>query len=124
VIQAGTILNVADNTGAKKAMCIKVLGGSKKFFASIGDKIIISIKEVLHQKDKSVNLGGIYCAVIVRTKKEKRRKNGFVIKFFENAVVLLDKQNELIGSRVFGVIPREIKERGYQKIISLSQEVS
>merc|ERR1712070_1060690 len=104
--------------------CIKVLGGSKKFLASIGDKIIVSIKEIVRQKEKSVSLGDIHCAVIVRTRKETRRRNGFVIKFFENAVVLLNKQKELIGSRVFGVIPREIKERGYQKIISLSQEVS
>lgn len=124
MIQAGSILNVADNTGAKKVKCIKVLGGSGKMSGNIGEKIVVSIQNAITQKDRKVNPGEVHHAVIVRTKKEKKRKDGFIIKFFENAVVLLDKQGDLLGTRIFGVIPREIKECGYQKIISLSQEVS
>ena len=121
MIQMGTILNVADNTGAKKIQCIKVLGGSKKMSAGIGDKIVVSIKEAV-VSDK-VKEGEVFHAVIVRTRKEKRRKDAVVIRFFENAAVLLDKQGELIGTRIFGIIPRELRAKNYLKIISLAPEV-
>ena len=123
MIQINTILNVADNTGAKKVKCIRVLGGSKKVVGKIGDKIVVSIQQVVNQKDKKVKKGEIYHAIIVRTVKENIRNNGCIIKFLENSVVLLDKQQDIIGTRIFGIIPREIKNLGYQKIISLSQEV-
>ena len=121
MIQMGTILNVADNTGAKKIQCIKVLGGSKKMSAGIGDKIVVSIKEAV-VSDK-VKEGEVFHAVIVRTRKEKRRKDAVVVRFFENAAVLLDKQGELIGTRIFGIIPRELRAKNYLKIISLAPEV-
>ena len=121
MIQMGTILNVADNTGAKKVRCVKVLGGSKKMSAGIGDKIVVSIKEAI-VSDK-VKEGEVFHAVVVRTRKEKRRKDAVVVRFFENAVVLLSKQGELIGTRIFGIIPRELKTRNYSKIISLAPEV-
>jgi large subunit ribosomal protein L14 len=122
MIQMGTRLNVADNTGAKLVQCIKVLGGSKKMSASIGDKIVVSIKKAA-VSDK-VKEGEVFHAVVVRTRKEKRRKDAVVIRFFDNAVVLLDKQGELIGTRIFGIIPRELREKNYLKIISLAPEVT
>ncbi|WHA05324.1 50S ribosomal protein L14 [Candidatus Bandiella numerosa] len=122
MIQMGTKLNVADNTGAKLVQCIKVLGGSKKMSASIGDKIVVSIKKAA-VSDK-VKEGEVFHAVVVRTRKEKRRKDAVVIRFFDNAVVLLDKQGELIGTRIFGIIPRELREKNYLKIISLAPEVT
>jgi len=122
MIQMGTRLNVADNTGAKEAQCIKVLGGSKKMSAGIGDKIVVSIKRA-GVSDK-VREGEVFHAVVVRTRKEKRRKDAIVIRFFDNAVVLLDKQGELLGTRIFGVIPRELKEKKYNKIVSLAPEVT
>ena len=122
MIQMGTKLNVADNTGAKLVQCSKVLGGSKKMSASIGDKIVVSIKKAA-VSDK-VKEGEVFHAVVVRTRKEKRRKDAVVIRFFDNAVVLLDKQGELIGTRIFGIIPRELREKNYLKIISLAPEVT
>jgi large subunit ribosomal protein L14 len=122
MIQMGTNLNIADNSGAKKAQCIKVLGGSGKMSASIGDKIVVSIK-IAAVSDK-VKEGEVFHAVVVRTRKEKRRKDAVVIRFFENAVVLLNKQGELIGTRIFGIIPRELRAKNYLKIISLAPEVS
>ena len=122
MIQMGSILNVADNTGAKKVMCIKVLGGSKRMSAGIGYKIVVSIREAA-VSDK-VKAGEVFHAVIVRTKKEKRRKDAVVIRFFENAAVLLNKQGELVGTRIFGPIPRELRAANYLKIISLAPEVS
>ena len=122
MIQMGTKLNVADNTGAKLVQCIKVLGGSKKMSASIGDKIVVSIKKAA-VSDK-VKEGEVFHAVVVRTRKEKRRKDAVVIRFFDNAVVLLDKQGELIGTRIFGIIPRELREKNYLIIISLAPEVT
>ena len=121
MIQMGTKLNVADNTGAKIVQCIKVLGGSKKMSAGIGDKIVVSIKKAV-VSDK-VKEGEVFHAVVVRTRKEKRRKDAVVIRFFDNAVVLLDKQGELVGTRIFGIIPRELREKNYLKIISLAPEV-
>jgi large subunit ribosomal protein L14 len=122
MIQMGTRLNVADNTGAKEVECIKVLGGSKKMSADIGDKIVVSIKKAA-VSDK-VKEGEVFHAVIVRTRKERRRKDAVVIRFFDNAAVLLDKQGELVGTRMFGIIPRELRERNYLKIISLAPEVT
>ena len=122
MIQMGTKLNVADNTGAKIVQCIKVLGGSKKMSAGIGDKIVVSIKKAV-VSDK-VKEGEVFHAVVVRTRKEKRRKDAVVIRFFDNAVVLLDKQGELVGTRIFGIIPRELREKNYLKTISLAPEVT
>ena len=121
MIQMGTRLNVADNTGAKEVECIKVLGGSKKMSADIGDKIVVSIKKAA-VSDK-VKEGEVFHAVVVRTRKERRRKDAVVIRFFDNAAVLLDKQGELVGTRIFGIIPRELREKNYLKIISLAPEV-
>lgn len=122
MIQMGTVLCVADNTGAKKVRCIKVLGGSKKKVAYVGEKIVISVLEAI--SSNKVKSGEVFSAVIVRSKFNINRKDGIVIRFSDNAAILLDKQGELLGSRVFGVIPREIKEAGFQKIISLAQEVT
>ena len=122
MIQMGSILTVADNSGAKKVKCIKVIGGSRKMLARVSDRITISIKEFA-SSDK-LKKGQVFQAVIVRTKKEIKRKDGCVLKFSDNSVVILDKQGELLGTRIFGVIPREIKDANYQKIISLAQEVS
>jgi large subunit ribosomal protein L14 len=122
MIQMGSKLKVADNTGAKIVQCIKVLGGSKKMSAGIGDKIVVSIKKA-SVSDK-VKEGEVFHAVVVRTRKEKRRKDAVVIRFFDNAVVLLDKQGDLVGTRIFGIIPRELREKNYLKIISLAPEVT
>jgi large subunit ribosomal protein L14 len=122
MIQMGSVLTVADNSGAKKVRCIKVLGGSKKMSAKIADKIVVSIQDSL-TSDK-VKSGDVFNAIIVRTRSNIKRKDGVVIKFFDNAVVLIDKQNELIGTRIFGPIPREIKEANFQKIASLACEVT
>jgi len=118
----GSKLNVADNTGAKIVECIKVLGGSKKMSAGIGDKIVVSVKK--SSVSDKVKEGETFHAVIVRTRKEKRRKDAVTIRFFDNAVVLLDKQGDLIGTRIFGIIPRELREKNYLKIISLAPEVT
>lgn len=121
MIQPETKLMVADNTGAKMVKCIKVLGGSKRRYASIGDIIVVSVKEAAPKgivKKKSVER-----AVIVRTKKEIGRKDGSYIRFDENAVVIINKDLQPKGTRVFGPVARELRERGYQKIISLAPEV-
>jgi len=121
MIQTQTILNVADNTGAKEVMCIKVLGSSKRRYAHIGDLIVISVKEALPSgvvKKKAVER-----AVVVRTRKELRRKDGSYIIFDENAVVIVNKDGAPKGTRVFGPVARELKDRGYQKIISLAPDV-
>lgn len=115
------MLNVADNTGAKKAMCIKVLGGTKRRYAMIGDIIVTTIKAASPRgtvKKKSVER-----AVIIRTKKSLRRMDGSYIKFDDNAVVIITKDREVKGTRIFGPVPRELREKGFQKIISLASEV-
>ncbi len=122
MIQMGTDLDVADNSGAKKLRCIKVLGGSKKMSAGIGDKVVVSIRKAI-VSDK-VKEGDVFHAVVVRTRKELKRKDGVVIRFFDNSAVLLDKQGELIGTRIFGVVPRELREKKYFKLTSLAPEVS
>ncbi len=121
MIQVQTILDVADNSGAKKAQCIKVLGGSKRKYAGIGDIIIISVKEAL--PNANVKKKEVCSAVIVRTKKEIRRKDGTYIRFDNNAVVLIDKQNNPRGTRIFGPVARELRDKDFMKIISLSPEV-
>ncbi len=121
MIQMLTKLDVADNSGAKSVKCIKVLGGSHRTIASIGDVIVVSIQDAI-PKGK-VKKGDVYKAVIVRTRKELRRKDGSEIKFYSNAAVLIDKQGEPIGTRVFGPVPRELRLKNFMKIISLAPEV-
>lgn len=121
MIQTETILEVADNSGAKKVACIKVLGGSKRRYASVGDIIMVSIKDAMpHSKVKK---GDILEAVIVRTAKEVRRPDGTYIKFDTNAAVLLTKQGEPIGTRIFGPVARELRAKSFMKIVSLAPEV-
>jgi large subunit ribosomal protein L14 len=121
MIQSETKLQVADNTGAKMVKCIKVLGGSKRKYGSIGDVIVVSVKEAAPRglvKKKSVER-----AVIVRTRKEVGRKDGSFIRFDENAVVIINKDNQPKGTRVFGPVGRELRDKGFQKIVSLAPEV-
>ncbi len=121
MIQPETKLKVADNTGAKLAKCIKVLGGSKRKYARIGDVVVVSIKEASPRgvvKKKSVERG-----VIVRQVKEFSRKDGSSIRFDENAIVIIDKDKQPKGTRVFGPVARELRDRGYQKIVSQAPEV-
>lgn len=121
MIQEYSRLGVADNTGARQVKCIKVLGGSKRRYAGIGDVIVVSIKDAAPRgmvKKKSIER-----AVIVRTRKEVRRKDGTYIRFDRNDVVIINKDGEPKGTRVFGPVARELRERGYQKIISLAPEV-
>lgn len=120
MIQMSSRLDAADNSGAKKLSCIKVLGGSGKMIAGIGDKIVVSIKEAITSKIKE---GEVYQAVVVRVRQETKRKDGSTIKFYKNAAVLINKQGELIGTRIFGPIPRELRSKNYMKIISLAPEV-
>ena len=121
MIQVQTELFVADNTGAKKIECIKVLGGSKRKFASVGDIIVVSVKEAI-PKGK-VSKGDVHQAVIVRTAKEIRRNDGSAIRFDKNAAVLINKQLEPIGTRIFGPVTRELRAKKFMKIISLAPEV-
>ena len=122
MIQHRSMLGVADNSGAKKLMCIRVLGGYRKRFAQIGDIITCSVKEALPRTQ--VKKGEVVHAVIVRQRKELRRKDGTYIRFDENAVVIIDKASgEPKGTRIFGPIARELRTKGYQKIISLAPEV-
>ncbi|ABB39044.1 ribosomal protein L14 [Oleidesulfovibrio alaskensis G20] len=121
MIQVESALQVADNSGAKKVACIKVLGGSKRRYASVGDVIVVSVKEALpHSKVKK---GDVMKAVVVRTAKEIRRNDGSYIKFDTNAAVLLNKQGEPVGTRIFGPVARELRARNYMKIVSLAPEV-
>ena len=121
MIQVQTELFVADNTGARKIECIKVLGGSKRRYASIGDTIVVSVKETI-PKGK-VKKGSVYKAVIVRTKQGIFRKDGSKIKFDNNAAVLTDEKGEPLGTRIFGPVTRELRSKGQMKIISLAPEV-
>ena len=121
MIQQETRLKVADNTGAKEILCIKVLGGSKRRYASIGDTIVIAVKEAI-PKGK-VKKGSVHKAVVVRTKKEIFRKDGSKVQFDSNSVVLTDEKGEPIGTRIFGPVTRELRSRGQTKIISLAPEV-
>jgi len=121
MIQEETNLVVADNSGAKKIRCIRVLGGHDKRYATIGDLIVVSVKSAI--PGAPVKKGDVSRAVVVRTKKEIRRKDGSFIRFDENAAVLLNAQGEPRGTRIFGPVARELRERQYMKIISLAPEV-
>ena len=121
MIQVQTELNVADNTGARIVECIKVLGGSKRRYAGVGDSIVVSVKEAI--PNGKVKKGSVHKAVIVRTKKAIIRKDGSQVKFDNNAVVITDEKNEPIGTRIFGPVTRELRNRGQMKIISLAPEV-
>jgi large subunit ribosomal protein L14 len=121
MIQMQSNLDVADNSGAKRVQCIKVLGGSKRRTAGVGDVIVVSIKEA--QPRTKVKKGDVHRAVIVRTRKEVRRQDGTVIRFDSNAAVLVNKNEEPIGTRIFGPVVRELRSKGFMKIISLAPEV-
>jgi large subunit ribosomal protein L14 len=121
MIQMQTNLDVADNSGARRVMCVKVLGGSKRRFASIGDVIVVSIKDAIPRG--KVKKGDVHRAVIVRTAKGIKRTSGEQIRFDNNSVVLINKQGEPIGTRIFGPVTRELRSKGYMKIISLASEV-
>ena len=121
MIQTQTVLDVADNSGAKRVMCFKVLGGSRRRFASVGDEVVCSVKSA--EPNGSVKKGEIIKGVIVRTRKQFQRKDGSVVRFDSNAVVLVDKDKNPTGTRIFGPIARELRAKGYSKIISLAVEV-
>jgi len=121
MIQPQTLLNVADNTGAKKAMCIKVLGGSKRHYAGIGDVIVVAVKNA--SPKGVVKSHAVERAVIVRTTNNIRRPDGSYLRFDENACVIINKDGLPKGTRIFGPIARELRQKGYQKIISLAPEV-
>ena len=121
MIQTETVLNVADNSGARRVACIKVLGGSKRRYASVGDVIVVAVKDAA--PGGKVKKGEVQRAVVVRTAKEFRRADGSSIRFDENAAVLLAKNGEPIGTRIFGPVTRELRNKGYMKIISLAPEV-
>ena len=121
MIQQESIVKVADNSGAKKVMCVKVLGGSKRKYASIGDVVIVSIREAL--PTSKVKKGDVARAVIVRTKKEISRPDGSYIRFDGNSAVLINKENEPVGTRIFGPVARELRAKKFMKIISLAPEV-
>ena len=121
MIQNETKLDIADNSGAKKVQCIKVLGGSKRKYAAVGDVIVVSIKEAIPRG--RVKKGDIHKAVIVRTSKEIRRVDGSAIRFDKNAAVLINNQFEPIGTRIFGPVTRELRAKNFMKIVSLAPEV-
>jgi len=121
MIQLRTMLQIADNSGAQLAQCIKVLGGSRKRYASVGDIVVVTIKKA--QPKGSVKAHSVEKGVVVRTRKEIRRKDGSYIRFDENAIVIINKDSEPKGTRVFGPVGRELREKGFQKIISLAPEV-
>lgn len=121
MIQPETKLNAADNSGAKKLYCIKVLGGSRRRYASVGDIIVVSIKEAL--PNSKVKKGDVMKAVVVRTAKEVGRPDGSYIKFDDNSAVLINNQREPIGTRIFGPVARELRAKKFMKIISLAPEV-
>src|SRR5690554_885535 len=121
MIQQESRLNVADNSGAKEVLCIRVLGGTRRKYASIGDKIVVSVKSALPGGE--IKKGTVAKAVIVRTKKEVRRQDGSYIRFDNNAVVLLNEAGEMRGTRIFGPVARELREKQFMKIVSLAPEV-
>tara|TARA_Y100001934_G_scaffold272932_1_gene362214 strand:- start:177 stop:536 length:360 start_codon:yes stop_codon:yes gene_type:complete len=116
-----TLLDVADNSGAKKLMCVKVLGGSRRRYASVGDVVIVSVREAM--PNSKVKKGDVARAVIVRTAKELRRDDGSYIRFDDNSAVLVSAQNEPVGTRIFGPVARELRAKKFMKIVSLAPEV-
>ncbi len=121
MVQVSTVLNVADNSGARKVQCIKELGGSKRRYASIGDIIVVSVKEAI--PNSKVKKGSVVKAVVVRTAKEVGRPDGTYIRFDSNSAVLIDNQREPVGTRIFGPVARELRAKRFMKIISLAPEV-
>ncbi len=121
MIMSSTYLDSADNTGAKRLYCIKVLGGTRRKYARLGDVVVVSVKEAI--PSSKVDKGTVHRAVIVRTRKEQRRVDGSYVRFDNNAAVLINKENEPVGTRVFGPIARELRTKGFMKIISLAPEV-
>lgn len=121
MIQQESRLSVADNSGAKEVLCIRVLGGTKRRYASIGDQIVVSVKSAM--PSGNMKKGAVSKAVIVRTKKEVRRQDGSYIRFDNNAVVLLNEGGEMRGTRIFGPVARELREKQFMKIVSLAPEV-
>src|SRR5204862_7067655 len=121
MIQAETVLDVADNSGARKVLCIKVLGGSKRKYASLGDIIVVSVREAI--PNAKVKKGDVMKAVVVRTTKEVGRADGSYIKFDSNSAVLIDNQREPIGTRIFGPVARELRAKKFMKILSLAPQV-
>jgi large subunit ribosomal protein L14 len=121
MIQQESVLQIADNTGAKKALCIRVLGGSRRRYASVGDVIVATVKDAI--PNAGVKKGDVVRAVVVRTAKEVRRKDGSYIRFDDNAAVLINPQGEPRGTRIFGPVGRELREKKYMKIVSLAPEV-
>jgi large subunit ribosomal protein L14 len=121
MIQQESRLAVADNSGAKEVLCIKVLGGTRRRYASVGDRIIVTVKNAL--PSGNIKKGTVSKAVVVRTKKEIRRQDGSYIRFDDNAVVLLNNAGEMIGTRIFGPVARELREKQFMKIVSLAPEV-
>lgn len=121
MIQQESRLTVADNSGAKEVLCIKVLGGTRKRYASIGDRIVVTVKNAL--PSGNIKKGTVSKAVVVRTKKEIRRADGSYIRFDDNAVVMLSATGEMIGTRIFGPVARELREKQFMKIVSLAPEV-
>jgi large subunit ribosomal protein L14 len=121
MIQQESKLSVADNSGAREVLCIRVLGGTKKRYASIGDQIVVTVKHAL--PSGNVKKGSVIKAVVVRTKKEIRRQDGSYIRFDDNAVVLLNAAGEMIGTRIFGPVARELRDKKFMKIVSLAPEV-
>ena len=121
MVQMSTILEVADNSGARKVMCVKVLGGSKRKYATVGDVIVVSVKEAI--PNAKVKKGEVAKAVIVRTSKEISRPDGSYIRFDNNSAVLVDNQHEPIGTRIFGPVARELRAKRFLKIVSLAPEV-
>ncbi|MGB0136946.1 MAG: 50S ribosomal protein L14 [Flavobacteriales bacterium] len=121
MIQQESRLKVADNSGAKEVLCIRVLGGTKRRYASIGDKIVVTVKDAM--PNANAKKGSVSKAVVVRTKKEIRRADGSYIRFDDNAVVLLNASDDLRGTRIFGPVARELREKDYMRIVSLAPEV-
>ena len=121
MIQMQTNLDVADNSGARRVMCIKVLGGSKRKYATVGDVIVVSVKEAIPRG--RVKKGDVLRAIVVRTAQGIKRKDGSLIRFDRSAAVIVNKQNEPIGTRIFGPVPRELRAKNHMKIISLAPEV-
>ncbi|MFH1143608.1 MAG: 50S ribosomal protein L14 [Candidatus Eisenbacteria bacterium] len=121
MIQQQTMLTIADNSGARRAMCIKVLGGTRRRYASVGDIVVVAIKDAL--PNGAIKKGTVARAVIVRTKKEVRRKDGSYIRFDENAAVIIDANKEPKGTRIFGPVARELRDKEFMKIVSLAPEV-
>ena len=121
MVQQESRLKVADNTGAKEVLCIRVLGGTRRRYASLGDKIVVTVKSAI--PTGTVKKGQVSTAVVVRTKKEVRRQDGSYIRFDDNACVLLDTTDQMRGTRVFGPVARELRDKQYMKIVSLAPEV-